>query len=246
MLPEQRRKHILHLLAERNFIELTRLAAELEISMPTARRDLNALEQEGIIKRTHGGAMFLGDRNALPIFDDRQAIMAPQKAAIGRRAAELVQDGDTIIIDGGTTPYQLALNLRHKKNIQIVTNSLPVANAFADANHVQLISTGGTLYPGTGVYLGPYAENMLKTIKAQKAFIGMAGITEAGFYNSNALVVQTERCILDAAGEIYVVADHSKFDRNALAFLCDFPAVTAVITDTHPRDFYQKKTRILT
>ena len=113
---------------------------------------------------------------------------------------------------------------------------MPVANLFASSTTVQLISTGGTLYPGTGVYLGPYAINTLKNIKAQKAFVGVAGITAEGLYNSNALVVETERLVMDAAEQVFVVADRTKFGRHALSFLCDFSPITQIITVDTDKD----------
>lgn len=231
MLSIQRRNEIISLLSKHTFYGLNQLAQDLGVSLSTTRRDLDDLEREGLVKRTHGGVMFIGDKDSLPVFKDRQSIMSAEKTAIGKKAAELVNEGDTIIIDGGTTPYQVALHLQ-RKNIQVITNSLPVANLFADSTSAQLISTGGTLYPGTGVYLGPYAENMLKNVRAQKAFIGVAGISPEGFYNSNALVVETEKRMLEAASEIYVVADHTKFGRHDLAYLCDFNPIKAIITDS--------------
>jgi len=230
LLSQQRQDKILDLLAEHRFYGLNQLAHDLGVSISTARRDLDELEQEGSVKRIHGGVMLLGDRNRLPAFNDRQSVMAAEKAAIGQRAAQLVEEGDTIIIDGGTTPYQVALHLQHKR-LQVITNSLPVANLFADLTNIQLISTGGSLYPGTGVYLGIYAENMLKNVRAQKAFIGVAGIAAEGVYNSNALLVETEKRMMEAAGEVYVVADHSKFGRRDLAYFCDFSHISAIITN---------------
>ena len=233
MLTVERQERIISLFSEKTFCHLKELAAQFNVSISTVRRDLDCLEERGIVKRTHGGAMFLGDRGALPRFGDRQTRMAKEKAAIGACAAERVEDGETIIIAGGTTPYQVAVHLRDSgKTIQVVTVSLHVANLFADANNVQLIGTGGLFFPASGIYLGTYAENLLKSIRVQKAFVGVAGITAEGFYNSNPLVVETERCMLKAAAEVYVVADHTKFGRNALAYLCDFSMVTAVITDS--------------
>lgn len=233
MLPPIRQKKMIRLLSERSFCSLEQLSQELNASIATVRRDLNSLQEQGIVRRTHGGAMFLGDREALPLFQDRQSMMSEAKMAIGKRAAQLVEEGDTIIIDGGTTPYQVAMNLQHKA-IQVVTNSLPVANLFSNSRHVQVICTGGLLYPGSGVFLGSYAVDTLKSIRAQKAFIGVAGITEEGLYNSNALVVETEKAILAAAAEVYVVADQTKFDRHALAYLCGFDRIKAIITDQAP------------
>jgi DeoR family transcriptional regulator, fructose operon transcriptional repressor len=238
MLISQRKRNIIDLLGVKSFCKLDELAEKLGTSVSTVRRELNELEGQGIVKRTHGGVMFLGEQKTLPVFVDRQNSMAGEKRLIGSRAAELVEDGDTIIVDGGTTPYQVAMNLRGK-NVHIVTNSLPVTNLFADSQNVQILSTGGVLYPGTGVYLGENAINTLRSIKAQKAFIGVAGITEDGLYNSNALVVETERAILDSAGEIYVVSDHTKFGRSALALLAGFENITAILT-TRPVSDEQK------
>ena len=237
----QRKQKIIDLLSAKSFYRINELTEVLGTSISTIRRELNTLEAEGIVKRSHGGVTFLGEKKALPIFLDRQATMAKEKAAIGKQAAKLVEDGDSVIIDGGTTPYQVALNLQNK-NIQVVTNSLPVANLFANSHTVQLISTGGTLYPATGVYLGPYANNTLKNIRTQKAFIGVAGITTEGLYNSNALVVETERAIIQAAAHVYVVADQTKFGRQDLACLCDFSSIAGIITTCIPDENRKIKT----
>lgn len=236
MISPQRKKLITSLLSARNFYQIADLARKLDTSLSTIRRDLNELEKQGIVKRTHGGVMFLGEKNSLPIFSDRKSAMEPQKEAIGKKAAQLVEDGETVIIDGGTTPYQVAVHLQDK-NIQIVTNSIPVANLFADSHNVQVITTGGTLYPGTGVLLGPYAETTLKNIRAEKAFIGVSGMTTEGLYNSNALVVNTEKLMIEAAAETFLVTDHSKFNRQSLAFLCDYSHIAGLITDSiSPQD----------
>jgi DeoR/GlpR family transcriptional regulator of sugar metabolism len=163
------------MLAARSFWRTAELAKKLGTSISTVRRDLNDLQADGVVQRTHGGVVFLGGKNALPVFRDRQSSSAPDKQAIGRFGAAMVSDGETVIIDGGTTPYQVALALQ-EKNVQIITNSLPVANLFSDSRNVQLLSTGGVLYPGTGVYLGPHANNSLKDVSANKAFLGVAGI----------------------------------------------------------------------
>jgi len=230
LLTQQRENKIITSLAEHKFSGLSQLAAELGVSVSTVRRDVQELEKRGLVKRTHGGVRYMGDKNTLPVFNDRLSIMESAKSAIGKAAAALVNDGETIIIDGGTTPYHVAMHLRQRP-VQIITNSLPVANLFADTTNVQIISTGGLLYPGTGVYLGLYAENMLKNVRAQKAFIGVSGIASEGFYNSNALVVETEKRMIEAASEVYVVADHTKFGRRDLTFFCDFKAISAVITN---------------
>lgn len=235
MISPNRKKKIVALLSAKNFYQLAELAKDLGTSVSTTRRDLNELEQDGIVKRTHGGVMFLGAKNSLPIFGHRQETMSREKEAIGIKAAQIVEDGDTVIIDGGTTPYQVALHLQNK-SIQVVTNSMPVANIFADSRNVQTIVTGGILFPGTGVFLGSFAEQMIQKINAQKAFIGVSGLTQDGLYNSNALVVDTEKRMIEAAKDVFIVADHTKFDRRSLAFLQDFSNITGLITDSMPTE----------
>ena len=235
MIAAHRHKEIVKLLSQKSFCSLPQLADFLHVSLATARRDLNVLQDQGVLKRTHGGAVFLGSQNELPLFADRQSIMARQKKAIGRYAAALVENGDSIIIDGGTTTYEMARQLQNK-DIQVVSNSLPVANLFANSRNVQLITTGGLLYPGTGVYLGPQAEETLCSLRVQKAFIGVAGITQEGFHNSNSILVRTQEYMMRAARQVYVLCDHTKFGRNALAYLCNFSRITAIITDSLPRE----------
>jgi DeoR/GlpR family transcriptional regulator of sugar metabolism len=236
MILAERHKKIADYISETNFVSLGNLAKKLNISVSTARRDLESLELQGIVKRARGGAIFIGERDSsLSAYRDRQILQIKEKRAIGKRAAELVNDGDTILIDNGTTSYQVALNLKNK-DIQVVTNSLQISLLYANQKNIHLANTGGELYPGTGSYLGPYTKAMLRGIKVQKAFIGTSGITEDGFYNSNAIVVDTERAMMDCATDVYIVSDSSKYGKSSLALLCDFSSVTALVTEALPEE----------
>src|SRR5688500_5771398 len=169
MLIPQRQSRLSDLLARRGMSDLDSLAAALKVSLSTVRRDVEVLESQGLVKRTHGGAIWVGDRNSTAradAFDQRMAVRADVKARIARAAKQLVNDGETILIDGGTTTFHFAQELTGR-NLQIVTNSLPIAQLFADDERVELLLTGGLDYPRYGVLLGRQTEQTLATIHAR-------------------------------------------------------------------------------
>src|SRR5437588_12724472 len=165
--------------------DLDTLAAELHVSHSTVRRDVESLEQGGVVERTHGGVIWLGERNAATrpyAFHQRMGFRVEAKRRIARAARRLIQPGQTVLIDGGTTTFYLAQELLGQ-SLQLVTNSLPIANLFLNDENVELILTGGLLYPRYGVLLGPTAENVLATIHTQTMFLSVAGVHEGALYN---------------------------------------------------------------
>jgi DeoR/GlpR family transcriptional regulator of sugar metabolism len=191
---------------------------------------LEALEESGQARRTHGGVFYTGNRPRLPPFEERQPAQWEKKQAIARRAVELIEDDDTVLLDGGSTTYEVA-RLLVGRRLQIVTNSLPVANLFAADSNADLVLLGGYVYPRTGVALGPYADQMLAGLSVRRTVLSVGGITDRGFYNSNSLLVETERAMIRAADEAIVVADSSKFGRQSLARLCDLGEVDRLVAD---------------
>ena len=165
-------------------------------SESTVRRDLEFLDGIGQIRRTRGGAAFVGE--SLSGFEDRSRHASREKQAIAKAAAELIQPEETLILDGGTTTLEVAKQLIGKP-YQIVTNSLPIANLLANQSGVELVLIGGYLYPKTGVALGPVAVAGLKNINAHRLIMSVGGITEKGLFNSNALLVETERQMMQSA-----------------------------------------------
>lgn len=232
MLAEPRRQSILELIASRGYVTLTELIHALRVSESTVRRDLESLEQSGLVKRTHGGAVCSADFRAMPMpaLEDRAGTRAEEKRAIGRAAADLVEDGDSVILDGGTTTLEVARALVGRP-IQIVTNSLPIAQLAQSAKETDLILIGGYVYPRTGVALGPLAVAMMRDLRVRKAILGAGGVMPEGVYNSNPLLVETERAMMACAQEVVLVADQSKFNRQALAWLCDLDRLDVVVTD---------------
>jgi DeoR/GlpR family transcriptional regulator of sugar metabolism len=230
MIVEERRNRLLELVRERGFASLPDLATNLQVSESTVRRDLDYLEEVGSARRTHGGVFYTGAAPKLPHFEERQPAQWEKKRAIAREAAALIEDGDTVLLDGGSTTYEVA-RLLVGRSLQVVTNSLPVANLFASNATTDLVLVGGYVYPRTGVSLGPYANEMLSRINVRRTVLSVAGITERGYFNSNLLLVETERVMIEAADEVIVVADSTKFGRQSLALLSDLGGIDHLVVD---------------
>jgi DeoR family fructose operon transcriptional repressor len=230
MLADQRRQQLLELVRLRGFAPLPELARALSVSEATIRRDVGLLEEQGAASRIHGGVLYTGIAPKLPHFDASEPNRWEQKRAIARKTVELVEDGDTILLDGGSTTYEVARQLVGRR-LHVVTNSLPVANLFASDTRSDLVWIGGNVCPRTGVALGPYADKMLATLRVRKTILSVAAVNEDGFYNNNLLLVETERAMMRAADEVIVVADSSKFGHRSLTHLCELGAVNWVVVD---------------
>ncbi len=235
MLAETRRRRLIELITQQGYATLDELVRGLAVSESTIRRDLEALDLAGSIKRTHGGAICTGESRSMPAFDERTGTAAGEKRAIGLAAAALIEDGDTVLLDGGTTTLEIARALVGRP-VQVVTNSLPIAQLLASNQQTELILIGGYVYPRTGVALGPLAIATMETIRVRKAVLGAGGIVPEGIYNSNSLLVETERQMMSCGQEIIIVADHTKFGRLALARLCSLQEVNQFVVDSGVSD----------
>lgn len=230
MLVDERRNQLLEMVRSKGFASLPELADQLKVSESTIRRDLDYLEDVGTAKRTHGGVFYTGPSPKLPHFDERQPAQWDKKKLIAQEAVKLIEDGDTVLLDGGSTTYEVA-RLLVGRSLQIVTNSLPVANLFASNANNDLVLIGGYVYPRTGVALGPYANEMLARLNVRRTILSVSGINERGFFNSNLLLVETERAMMHAADEVIVVADSTKFGRQSLAHLCPLGDAHHLVVD---------------
>lgn len=230
MIVEERRQKVLDLVTRKGFISLGDLSRELEASESTIRRDLDFWNKQGVLRRTHGGAVHLVDGQGLPPLEDRTTRQTREKQDIAREAAARIQDGDAVLLDGGTTTLEIA-RLLVGRPVQIVTNSLPIANLFANNHETDLVILGGYVYPRTGVALGPLTARMLEDVHVHQTILSCSGITAKGLFNSNLLLVETQQRMMRAADEVVVVADHSKFGKQSLAFLCEQGAIDTLIVD---------------
>ncbi|MFM9059215.1 MAG: DeoR/GlpR family DNA-binding transcription regulator [Planctomycetaceae bacterium] len=236
----ERRSRVLELIRVRGFVALEELVRELGVSESTVRRDLDALEQQGTARRTHGGVLYAGGLPRLGEFDERQTLHWAAKRAIAARAAEVIADGETVLLDGGTTTYEVA-RLLVGRPLQVVTNSLPVANLFATESRTDLVLLGGYVSPRTGVCLGPYANELLSRLHVTTTVLSAAGIAEEGLFNAHLLLAETEQAMLRAAGRVIVVADSSKFGHRSLTLVSALDAVDVFVSDASLSDDWRRR-----
>jgi len=227
---DERRLRLRELIRQRGFVSIPDLRSTLEVSESTIRRDLDVLESEGEAKRTHGGVFTTGPTASLGVFETRRVGQWEKKHQVALAAAELFENHDTILLDGGSTTYELARQLVNRP-LQVVTNSLPLANLFSTSDQADLVLLGGYVHNRTGVALGPYANEMLSSLNVQTAVLSIAGADGRGYYNSNLLLVETERAMMKAADRTIVVADSSKFGKSSLSRLGSLEDVSIVVTD---------------
>ncbi|MGA2065139.1 MAG: DeoR/GlpR family DNA-binding transcription regulator [Thermoguttaceae bacterium] len=239
MLAQERRTRLLEVIRTRRFASLPELVDGLGVSESTVRRDLDYLEDQGAAKRIHGGVLYAGGSPKLPHFDARQPAQWDLKKAIAARAVSLVEDGDTIILDGGSTTYEVA-RLLVGRPLHVVTTSLPVANLLASDANSDLVLIGGNICPRTGVARGPYADRMLAEVRVRKTILSTAAVSEEGFFNNNLLLVETERAMMRAAGAVIVVADSTKFGHESLGHVCPLGAVQHLVVDDGISDRWRK------
>lgn len=242
MLAEERRDRLLELVRVQRFASLPELADQLAVSESTVRRDLDQLEEQGTARRIHGGVFYTGVSPKLPHFDAQQPGEWEKKKLIAAAAARLIEDGDTILLDGGSTTYELA-RLLVGRPLHVVTTSLPVANLFASDASSDLVMIGGNICPRSGVARGPYADRMLSMVRVRKTIFSVAGVCEDGFFNNDLLLVETERAMMRATTEVIVVADSTKFGRQSLTHLCPLNAVQHLVVDDGITVEWQNKVR---
>jgi DeoR/GlpR family transcriptional regulator of sugar metabolism len=231
MTSEERRHRIEEYLQRVEFASLEELSQQVSASISTVRRDLTALEAAGGMRRTHGGARIVAPKTDEFAFSSRDSHQFSEKDAIGRACAELIGVNQSVILDAGSTVYHVAQHLEEKAP-QIVTNSLPVANLFASANKVEVIMSGGVIYPRLGVLVGPMTVEAFLKMRADVAVMGGGGITLEGITNSHALLIDIQRAMLKAAQKIIFCLDHSKFGRQSVSPLCGLDMVDAIVTDS--------------
>ena len=231
MQPEARQKRIQDYLNRVEFASLDELAQAVEASVSTVRRDVAALALAGSLRRTHGGARLVNPPSDEFAFSARDTRQLAEKEAIGRACAELIGPSQTVIIDAGTTAYHVAKYLEPKLP-QIITNSLPVANLFASNNRVELILSGGVIYPRLGVLVGPLAVEAFSKIHADVAVMSAGGITLEGISNSHGLLIEIQLAMIRAAQRVIFCFDSTKLGRRSVSMLCGLESVQTLVTDS--------------
>jgi DeoR family fructose operon transcriptional repressor len=215
----------------KDFLDLETLCRELDASESSIRRDLDLLETENVLKRVYGGAVPVQTNGAFD-FTVESGRLSDEKSRIARLTASLVEDGQTVILDGGSTVAAVAGELAGKF-LHVVTNSLPIAETLEARRNIELTLTGGYLDPRIRVMLGPLCEQMLSLIRADVLIMGIGSISEAGLSNNNTLVVGSEQKMIEIAGKVIIVADHTKFGRSAMIPVAQLDAADVVVSDSN-------------
>ncbi|MCL6445233.1 MAG: DeoR/GlpR family DNA-binding transcription regulator [Alicyclobacillus sp.] len=232
MLPAERKMRIIEITKEKRVASVADLAREFQVSEATIRRDLAEIEQDGLLRRTHGGVVVL-DRgaNIEPSFSTRAQDEVLQKARIGKRAAEMIEEGDHVIIDSGTTTIHIARHLVNHSNVTVVTNDINVAAELKDAPGLRVIVTGGVLYKSSYMLNGMFTDAVLSTLHVQKAFIGTPAVHyQHGLTHPEAELVPAKQNMIKVAQEVIVVADSTKIDKVSLHTVAPITAIHTFIT----------------
>lgn len=233
MQSEVRQKRIQEHLAQVEFASLEELAALAESSVSTVRRDLDALSDKGVLKRTHGGARSISPASGEFAFSAKETVQLAEKEAIAAACAALIQPNQTVIVDAGTTCYHVARQLE-AKSPHIITNSLPVAQHFSGSNKLEVVVSGGLIYPKLGVLVGPLAVAAFGQVQADAAILSCGGLTPDGITNSHSLLIDIQLAMIHSAQRVILCADHTKFGRQSITRLCGLEMIDTLITDQAP------------
>jgi DeoR/GlpR family transcriptional regulator of sugar metabolism len=237
VLPSQRRQAVLRRLAAHGEVGFAELAEEFGVSEMTIRRDLETLEADGVARRIRGGAISVVSRSYEPPLAMRATTQSAAKTAIGATAAGLVNEGDTVIIDVGTTTLELAKALHGRRGLTVVTASLPIAVELGNDPDIRVLVTGGQVRSGELSLTGGIAEDVFGTLNCDLAFIGVAGICAVpGLTEYNHDDARVKRAAIGAARRSVVLADASKLGRVAFATVAPLSAIDAVVTDAPAAD----------
>jgi DeoR family fructose operon transcriptional repressor len=232
MKAAERQLRIRQMFESKDFLDLETLCRELDASESSVRRDLDVLEEQNVLKRVYGGAVPVQPPENGGAFDFtvESERFSDEKSRIGRLTAGLIENGQTVILDGGSTVAAVARELA-AKSLHVVTNSLPIAEALEARRNIELTLTGGYLDPRIRVMLGPLCEQMLGLIRADVVIMGIGSVSDAGFSNNNTLVVGSEQKMIEIANKLIIVADHTKFGRSAMIPVAQLEAADTVVSD---------------
>lgn len=234
MMKNERHEQILTILNKEKSVKVSALKKTLNVTEMTIRRDLQELEKSKNLIRVHGGAVLYDKNNALTqeelTHNEKRQHQASEKKNIAQKIAKIIHNNDTVFIGAGTT-LENVYDYLTIENAKIITNSIHVFNRFRHDSRFELILIGGTYRPVSGAFVGTLANDFIDKIKVQKAFIGVNGIFDEGAYTANEDEGLTNRHIIKAATEKYIVADQSKFEQRYFYRFADIKDINEIITN---------------
>jgi DeoR family transcriptional regulator of aga operon len=234
MLIEERRQHILSLIQKNGRVLVDELSDSLSLSKITIRKDLDYLESKGLLMRTHGGALPVNQGTLTdPPIQEKKNLHHGEKMRIANAAAEMVSEGQCVILDSGSTTTEIARALASFKHLTIITNALNIAAEFAQSS-VEVIQIGGTIRKNSLSAVGPLAEDVLKEMHGDIAFLGVDGCDlQMGLTTPNVLEARVNRAMVKAAEKVVAVCDSSKFNHRSLALIVPASSIHRIITDSN-------------
>jgi len=234
VLETERHRLIARLVQERSVVSIADLVETLGASEATVRRDINAMADRGQIRRIRGGAESLTPRHEAHLvgmpFSLSRGIRVAQKRAIARAAAALIQDGESIIINGGTTTFALVEFLT-EKNLDILTNSIPIVSRLLATSRNRVQVPGGTVYREQDIVLSPYDNDNIEHFWGSKLLTGCHGLNRFGMMETDPLIVQAETKLLKRAEELIVMADSHKFGQRSSMIVAPLDRIATLVTD---------------
>lgn len=232
LLKVERQVRIRTLVEDRGRVTVGELSQFFDVSEATVRRDLEQMDERGLVRRTHGGAIRVVRASREPPMLQRINEQSEEKKRIGMEASTIIEDGETVFLGSGTTVLEIARHLPENIRLTVITNSLAVANELTSLTQVELIVIGGLFRASELSMVGHIAEHAVKEFRADRVFIGIRSIDpNQGFTNDFLPETMTDRAILDIGTQIIVVADHTKFGRVSSVFVAPVTSAQVIITD---------------
>jgi DeoR/GlpR family transcriptional regulator of sugar metabolism len=232
---DERRTYIISLVETGKSVDIKELAEELNVSEMTIRRDLTSLEKTGVVRRFFGGAVSTRGRSYEPPLLLRNTLASKAKTAIGKRASEMIIEGDCVALDVGSTTFEIARNLTGRNNLTVITPSLFIANLLVSEPGIRVILPGGILRHGEASIVGDLAQTAFKGLFVDKLFLGVGGIdAQAGLTEYNWDDTLVKKAMIHSAKQVIAVVDSSKFERVAFVQIGNFNDIHHLVTDEMP------------
>ncbi|TDO90045.1 DeoR family transcriptional regulator [Halanaerobium saccharolyticum] len=237
MLAEERRQKIVELINQDNIVKVNELSETLEVTTETIRSDLDKLEQQGVLKRTHGGAVAVDNHQELS-FNIRKDKNKKEKKEIAKKAASLIKDGDTVFLDASTSAFYLAEEILELQNVTVITNSNTIVTELSKNEDITVISTGGMLRRNSLSFVGPLTNTNIRNYNANKAFLSCKGVSvKHGATEVNELESETKQNMVKKSEEIYILGKVTAINEVGLSQFAAIEEINKVITtDDIPED----------
>lgn len=237
-----RREKIMNIIQTEGSAKVEELSEKCDVSTVTIRNDLEFFEEKGLIHRIYGGALLRNNVYSDPSLEEKQKLNIDEKRRIGKAAAEMINGGESIIFDSGTTTRQIALQLKDKDDLTVMTNGINTALELATRSELQVMLTGGILREKSRSLVGPEAEQTMNNYYFDKLFLGVDGIDfERGLTTSNSLEAQLNRSMVKRANQVIAVTDATKFGRHSFSRICGLEEIDTIITDDNISDEFEHK-----